>query len=72
MQDVGEVEVTLLHPHGPAKSFKYPPVGDVLAVSYHDILTVDHRSTATGRVYTLSQSETNAENVALLARNANI
>ena len=49
MPDSGEVEVTFQHPHGPAKSFKYPPGDDVLVMSYQDILTVVNPSTATGR-----------------------
>ena len=57
MPDSGEVEVTFLHPHGPAKSFKYPPGEDVLVMSYQDILTVVNPSTATGRGYTLSKEE---------------
>jgi hypothetical protein len=67
MPDSGEVEVTFLHPHGPAKSFKYPPGEDVLVMSYQDILTVVNPSTATGRGYTLSKEEM-AEASATLAK----
>lgn len=65
LQDSEEVEVTFLHPHGPAKSFKYPPSNDVLVMSYHDILTLVNPSTTTGRVYTLSQAEMAAASATL-------
>ena len=32
--DSEEVEVSFLHPHGPAKSFNYPSSDDVLVMSY--------------------------------------
>jgi len=57
MPDSGEVEVSFLHPHGPARSFKYPSDGDILVISCHDVLTVVNPSTATGRAYTLSEPE---------------
>jgi hypothetical protein len=68
MQESGEVEVTFLHPHGPGKSFKYPTRGDILVMSYQDILTIVHPSTATGRAYTLSQVEMAAASAALAER----
>jgi hypothetical protein len=57
MKDSEEVEVSFLHPHGPAKSFKYPSTSDVLVVSSHDILTAVSPSTDTGRVYRLPHDE---------------
>ena len=57
MPDSQEVEVFFLHPKGPTKSFKYPPAGDILVKSHQDILTIVNPSTATGRVYTLTQEE---------------
>jgi hypothetical protein len=57
MPDSGEVEVSFLHPHGPARSFKFPPDGDVLVMSSQDILTVVHPLTPTGRTYTLTLTE---------------
>lgn len=52
-----EVKLTLLHPSGPSKSFRYPPAADVATVSVEDILTaVDPRTR--GRTYTLTSKET--------------
>jgi len=69
MQDTEEVELSFLHPHGPAKSFKYPSDGDVLVMTYHDVLTVVNPSTTTGRAYTLTQAEMEAAS-AKLAKNS--
>jgi hypothetical protein len=66
--DSGEVQVSFLHPHGPATSFKYPPHGDVLVISTQDVLTLVNPSTATGRVYTLSQVEMAAASAMLAKR----
>ena len=66
--DTEDVQVTFLHPHGPAKSFKYPPTGDTLIMSYQDILTLVNPTTATGRAYTLSTLEINTASEALAKR----
>ena len=66
--DCEEVEVSFLHPHGPATSFKYPPGYDVLVISCHDILTTVNPCTSTGRVYTLSQEEMVAASTTLSYR----
>ena len=55
-----EVEVTFLHPSGPARSFKYPEKPDNLIVSVHDILSVVETKTSTGRVYTVTQLDQSA------------
>ena len=68
MPDSDEVEVSFLHPHGPARSFKYPPGGDVLVMSSQDILTLVYPSTSTGRTYTLTLTEM-AEASAALDKN---
>ena len=68
MPESDEVEVSFLHPKGPAKSFKYPPVGDILVMSYQDILTIVNPSTATGRVYTLTREEMDLASAALANR----
>jgi len=65
MPDSDEVEVAFLHPNGPASSFKYPPCGDVLVMSSHDILTIVNPSTATGRTYTLTLIEMSEASAAL-------
>jgi len=64
-----EVEVTFLHPHVPAKSFKYPQANDdILVMSCHDILTLVNPSTTTGRAYVLSELEMEAATTALSKR----
>lgn len=68
MPDSGEVEVSFLHPRGPARCYLYPPRGDYLVMSYQDILTVVSPSTTTGRSYTLSQTEMAAASAKLEKR----
>jgi len=46
-----EIKVSFLHPNGPAQSFKYPSIPDILWVPTSDILDP---MTARGRVYTQS------------------
>ena len=38
--DNGEVELSLLHPHGPSRSFKHPPSPNVMTVALADLLTI--------------------------------
>ena len=52
-----KVRLTVLHPFGPASSFRYPAKEDVVEVSTRDILTVVQPRTRTGRVYTLTKKE---------------
>ena len=58
-----------LHPHGPEKAYKYPNTADLLVMSIHDILTMVNPSTATGRIYTLSETEMTRASEVLAARN---
>lgn len=55
--NLGEVEVSFLHPHSPSKFFQYPSQPDVLIMSNRDILTIVNPTTAAGRIYTLTQEE---------------
>ena len=57
MPDSKEVEVSFFYPKGPTKSLNYPPDDDILVMSDQDILTIVNPSTATTRVYTLTQEE---------------
>ena len=68
MPDSEEVEVSFVHPKGPTESFKYPLEGDILVMSHHDILTIVNPSTATGRVYTLTQQEMDLSAASLASR----
>ena len=68
MPDSEKVEISLLHLKGPTKSFKYPPEGDILVMSHHDILTIINPSTATGQVYTLTQEEMDLSAASLASR----
>ena len=58
--DENQVRVTLLHPPGPSKSFRFPTSEHIVMVTVKDILTVVNPRTRTGRVYTLSKKETKA------------
>ena len=52
-----EVKLSFLHPNGPAYSFRYPSIPDILWVPSTDILTTVDPRTTTGRVYTIEQKE---------------
>ena len=52
-----EVKVSFLHPNGPAHSFRYPCIPDILRVTTSDVLTIVDPRTTTGRVYTITQKE---------------
>ena len=56
-QESGQVKLTLLHPHGPSSSYKYPGNEDIHTVPMDHILTRVDPRTRTGRVYTLSKKE---------------
>ena len=56
--DQNEVEINFLHPHGPARSFRYPNPADLLMMSCMDVLTAGLQpTTSTGRAYTLNAQE---------------
>lgn len=57
--DENEIKVTFLHPPGPARSFIYPSVPDVLWISSTDVICKVNPTTQTGRTYTLLPEETN-------------
>ena len=57
--DNSEAKLTILYPHGPSRSFRYPSEQDVCLLKIADILTAaDPRRT--GRTYTLRQKECRA------------
>ena len=56
-QETNSVRLTLLEPHGPATSFKYPRKEDIRTLPIDNILTVVDPRTRTGRTYTLSKKE---------------
>jgi hypothetical protein len=61
-----EVEINFLHPHGPARSFHYPRLADLLTISCVDVLTAGLQpTTSTGRAYTLNAHEMQAATTAL-------
>ena len=66
--DYSEVKVQLLHPHGPSRSFKYPPTPDIQTVPMADILTKVDLRTTTGRVYSLPQDQSRAASDKLAKR----
>ena len=62
-QEEDSAKLTLLHPHGPSNTFKYPASPDICIMATHNILsTVDPRTT-TGRVYTLTKKDITSVNV---------
>lgn len=57
-----EVKISFLEPHGPSPSFKYPQFTDILVVHKSEVLTKVDPTTATGRVYRLTDLETKKAN----------
>ena len=54
-EDSDIVSFSLLHPHGPSRSFRYPPTQDILSISVGDVLTsVDPRA-GKGNTYSSTQ-----------------
>lgn len=55
-EECDEAKVTILHPHGPSRTFEYPSTPDIIVTPRSDILTrVD--PTTTGHVYRLSRND---------------
>lgn len=63
-----DVELTFLHPSGPAPSFVFPHKPDILKVNISQILTKVIPKTATGRTYVISQNEAVAATKSLTSR----
>lgn len=57
--DIMEVKLTFLEPNGPSPSFKYPRRTDILTLPQSDILSIVDPKTVTGRMYQLSDKESN-------------
>ena len=55
-EEYDEVKLTILHPHGPSRSFAYPSMPDVISLQRCDILTSVYPTT-TGCVYRLTKKE---------------
>ena len=55
-----EFRLTLLHPHGPSRSYKYPTAPDIITLPLSSILTLVEPRTTTGRTYSLYQRDSRA------------
>ena len=55
-----QISLTLLHPPGPSRSYKYPDVPVIVTLPLTEILIKVCPRNRTGRVYTLTQKETKA------------
>ena len=64
-----EVSVNFLHPHGPSPSYFYPRRLDSLVVDVDDILVQLSPTTVTGRIYHLSEDDTEQATIALHLKN---
>ena len=53
-----EVQLSFLHPEGPARSYHYPHTPDIILVDSRDVLHVVDPTTVTGRAYSLTQRDT--------------
>jgi len=58
-----EVRLTLLHPHGPSRSYKYPTAPDITTLPLSSILTLVEPKTTTGRTYSLYQRDVDIANL---------
>jgi hypothetical protein len=56
-EDMDEIKVRFLHPHGPAASFSFPRPLDILKIKSDEVRAILNPVTATRRTYSLSQSE---------------
>ena len=56
--DSRELQVSFLHPGGPARSYHYPTVPDIILIDSRDVLRIVEPTTATGRAYSLSHTDT--------------
>lgn len=56
-EELDELKVTFLHPHGPSSSFSYPSKPDVLWVPLMDVLCSVEPLTPTGRTYVLTKKD---------------
>lgn len=65
--DDAEVKFTLLHPHGPSLSFKYPSQPDIVTLPLSSILTIVEPRTTTGRQYSIRKTESKAATTKLKA-----
>ena len=61
-----ELKVTLLHPHGPSRSFRYPSIPDITVLPLVNIITLVNPRTTTGRTYTILQKDTRAASSKLI------
>ena len=60
-----EIRLSFLHPEGPARSYNYPRIPDILVMDSGDILHVVDPTTITGRAYMLSSQDTAIANNAI-------
>ena len=51
------VKLTVLHPHGPSRSFRYPSIPDTVALPVSNILSLVNPRTSTGQTYTIQQKD---------------
>ena len=62
-----EVKLTLLQPHGPSRSFKYPAIPEIIVLPLPNILTLVEPRTVSGHTYTLLQKDSRAATTKLKA-----
>ena len=55
-----DVNLSLLHPHGPSRLFQYPPIPDIITVSLTDVLTKVNPKNPSSHSYTLGRQESKA------------
>ena len=51
------MEVSLLHPSGPSRSYRYPTIAMIVTLRLSNILVKVDPHTRTGRTYTITQKE---------------
>ena len=55
-----QASLTLLHPPGPSRSYKYPDIPVIVTLPLTEILIKVCPRDRTGRIYTITQKETKA------------
>ena len=59
-EDTDIISMSLLHPHGPSRSFKYPLIPDIVNISIGDVLTSVDTRCGKSHTYSLTQRASRA------------
>jgi hypothetical protein len=58
-----QVKLSLLHPSGPSRSFRYPHAPEIVTVPLYRVVLLVEPRTTTGRTYTIPQNVSKAARI---------